>query len=296
MLSEAELDGLLSSTSALFANIHLFDIDPCDFGGKSHTGCSIAHQDLIERRDDFIRELRNTMSSWVYSKARYADLFNEALKNRGMDPQNASSQLQELVRSKFRRGFPAGQFGELLLFNLIQRFFKAPPVLRKMALTTNPKIERHGADAVHFRAVDSKNVVYLGEAKTYSSKYAFNEAVRDAVDSALASFVAFQNELNLYVYDDLVADELRPIAKLIKDNSLPDYRMEVVCVVSYDENASKVGASKDEIHHAIEAIVTARLKKLKLQLGGQSGEIFKRIHFFFLPFWELSKVLAEFDK
>lgn len=51
---------------------------------------------------------------------------------------------------KFRKGCPQGQYGELLLFNFIQHFFKAAPLLRKMPITTNPGLERHGADAIHY--------------------------------------------------------------------------------------------------------------------------------------------------
>ncbi|QDE40376.1 DUF1837 domain-containing protein [Luteibacter pinisoli] len=297
MISEQELDNLLSSTDKLFSNIYAFSLDPCDFGGKSHSGCAIAHQDLLERRVDFLRELRNTMSAWVYSKNKFAALFNEALANRNLDLQNATAQLNELVRSKFRRGYPAGQFGELLLFNLLQRFYKAPPILRKMPLTTNPKIERHGADAIHYRRSGNLNIVYLGEAKTYSSKNSFSKAVGDAIESTYGSYLGFQNELNLYVYDDLVADELLPVAKAVKENALDDFVLEAVCIISYDEQTQKVGETEADLHDCIEALVAKRLAALKTKHGdGVNGPIFRRMHFYFLPFWGLKNLLEEFDK
>ena len=37
------------------------------------------------------------------------------------------------------------------------------PLLRKMKITTNPNIQRFGADAIHYKMDGDKNVFVLGE-------------------------------------------------------------------------------------------------------------------------------------
>lgn len=264
--------------------------------GISHRGAAVAHQDTLERKDDFLRELKNTMCSWVYSKKKYNEIFQIELHERGLDIQNASSHLQSLVREKFRKGYPQGQFGELLLFNLLQHFFKAAPLLRKMPITTNQAIERHGADAIHFRPSNGKNVIFLGEAKTYSSRYKFKAALDDAIESILNSLENFSNELNLYVYDDFIEENLQEIASQIKRNKLANVVFELVCVISYQESdKNKDGKSQVEIEKSIEDSVRSHL--IKHQDGYKHLDQTKlgKVHFVFCPFWDFDKLLNGFD-
>lgn len=296
MVTEAEIDALLASTDSLLLNVFTFQCTGHSMPGTSHRGAAVAYQDILERKDDFLRELKNTMCSWVYSKKRYNDLFQAELKERGWDVQNAGAHLQTLARQKFRTGYPQGQFGELLLFNLLQHYFRAVPLLRKMRITTNPGLERHGTDAIHFRPANGQNFVYLGEAKTYSSKYKFKSALDDAVESMLNSFAKFSTELNLYVYDDFIEDELQEIAGKIKRNTLPNVVYELVCIISYEENEKKkAGKGQAEIEASIRNAVDSHILKHQGDFAHLDQVSLSRIHFIFFPFWELDKLLSEFD-
>lgn len=295
MITEKELEDLLASTDALFSNIHCFSCKPIKRPGKSHTGAAVTYQDIKDRSEDFARELRNSMCSWVYSKKKYREIFDTELKSRNLDVQNAASHIQSLVAEKFRAGFPNGQFGELLLFNFIQHIFKAPPLLRKMPLTTNPAIERHGADAIHYRPLrPNGHLVLLGEAKTYTSKYKFNVALADAIESVLASFNNFQNELGLYVLDDFVDESLRDAANGIKNNKLAGVKYELVCVVSYSETESNDGPDEAAIKQAIQDIVDSRMSSFPTDSLSGSVNVLSRIHYIVMPFWDLDKILEKF--
>ena len=54
-----------------------------------------------------------------------------------------------------------------------------------MRITTSKSHERFGADAIHYKIENGKNIIVLGEAKTYTSEYKFNEAFEDALNSIL---------------------------------------------------------------------------------------------------------------
>lgn len=296
MVTETEIDKLLATTASLLDNVYTFNCSGHKMPGKSHRGAAVAHQDTLERRNDFLKELKNTMCSWVFSKQKYNELFRIEFEERGQDIQNASSHIQSLVAEKFRKGHPQGQFGELLLFNLLQHFFKAAPILRKMSITTNPAIERHGSDAIHFRPINGKNVVFLGEAKTYASRYRFKVALDDSVESILKAYANFSNELNLYVYDDFIENDFFEIARQIKINKLPNVVYELVCIISYQENDKKKnGESQQEIEKAIEKAVNSNLLNYQNDYSHIDPNAISKIHFILFPFWELESLLNGFD-
>lgn len=296
ILTAAQVAAMLANTDSFFANAHHFECTLHSIPGKSHRGVTITHQDLLERRVAFVRELRNTMSSWVFSKQHYNDIFSKEVMLRGGDVQNAASHLHEIVHERFRKGQPNGQFGELLLFNVIQRFFGAPPLLRKMQLTTNPKIERHGADAIHYGLDDNKHIIYVGEAKTYASKYKFDEAFTSAINSVFGSFQNLPSELSLYLYNDFIDPVLRPIAEGVKNNTLSNLSYEIVCVVSYAENKSKAGVDEASIKGRIEQALNERLNAYDMSTHHDKCQVtLGRFHYFVLPIWGLDEILKEFD-
>lgn len=296
-ISADQIAEMLANTDRFFANVHHFECALHSIPGKSHRGATITHQDLSERRADFVRELRNTMSAWVFSKQHYKQIFEKEVAARGGDIQNAASNIHEIVHERFRKGHPNGQFGELLLFNFIQHFFKAAPLLRKMQLTTNPKIERHGADAIHYYPDGDKHKIYVGEAKTYASKYKFNEALTSAINSAFDGFQNLSSELSLYIYNDFIEPALHPVAQGVRDNTLPGIQYELVCVVSYAETSTKSAADEATIKSRIEKILNDRMASYDMTPHAAKCQVtLGRFHYFVLPVWELDKILVEFDE
>ena len=132
--------------------------------------------------------------------------------------------MQRKALQKFRKGsedklLVQGQFGELLLFHFIQKCMKAIPLLRKMKITTSSQHERFGADAIHYKIENEKNIIVLGEAKTYSSKYKFNVAFEDALNSILNTYKTHRDELNLYVHEDFLDKDMDMIAEAYLDKT-----------------------------------------------------------------------------
>ena len=192
-ITQDNIKQALSSTKGLFNHIFWFKQDFGLLPKKEHIGSAINYNDIKERRDDFLQELTYTITSWVYNNQKQSKIFQERLDE--TDLANATAFLTDLARSKFRADRPQGQFGELLLFNFIQYFFDAAPLLRKQPITTSARLERFGADAIHFKKEDSNNVFVLGEAKCYKSKYKFNSALEDALQSITNTYANFEKEL-----------------------------------------------------------------------------------------------------
>lgn len=288
-------DHLLSHTESLMNQMFWFQQTISKPKAASHRGVAVKYVDIKELKQGFIRELKCTAMNWVYSKKKYAQLLQDELPKRGGDVMNVQGYLYEVADQKFRKGCPQGQFGELLLFNFIQHFFKAPPLLRKMPITTNPGVERHGADAIHYREIQDAKIFILGESKCYLSKYQFNTALKASIDSIFTSFNNIENELILYQYDDFIDPELKGVAADLKDGKLDGARFELVCLVAYEETKSIEAPTEDEIKAKIKACINERWSGVADDVyDGIKQNLVERINYVVFPIWGLEALLNEF--
>ena len=303
MLTNNEIEQKLINNDSLFNSIHViqqnFDIIPKD---KPHIGASIAYQDIKELRDSFINNLYDTITEWVYSADKYSELL-ENEKAQGKSFSAACSAVQRKAKSKFRKGddpekiLIQGQLGELLLFHFIQRYMKAVPLLRKMKITTSNMVERFGSDAIHYKNEDNYNIIILGEAKTYTSKYSFKDAFSSSITSILKSYDNIHEELNLYTHEDFLDDKLDAIAESYLTNTLENTRIELVSIVLYNETNKLQLTDQEDIHQQINNIIESRFKEYDNSLIDTEGNpILKRITYILFPVWELDKLAKQFQE
>lgn len=302
VLSEHDINNRIINNDALFNNIYVinqkFDILPYD---KMHYGTSIDFQDISELRTEFLNELYDSIVDWVYSSDKYSELKNAIIK-KGKTYQAACSEIQRKAQAKFRGNknsenlLVQGQLGELLLFHFIQRFNKAVPLLRKMKITTSNRHERFGADAIHFKIEDEKPIIILGEAKTYTSKYKFNEAFEDALESILNTYASHKDELNLYVHEDFLDPQMNEIAEKYLNNTLENVEVRLVSIVVYNETREISKSNRDEIRKQIEEIIKERYKEFdngKIKI--EENAILKRITYIVMPIWNLDELAQNFQ-
>lgn len=289
------VENFLTFTEGLLNHVYWFKQELNIKPEKEHIGTSINYTDISERKDDFLRELVNTVVSWVYNKEKSKQIIDERLSQTNNDYGNASSFLTTQAFSKFRPGYPQGQFGELLLFNFIQHFFKAAPLLRKQRITTSTGHERYGADAIHYKNENNKNILILGESKCYESKYKFKDAFQESLKSIINSFKSLNSKLNLYTYDDFIEPEFEDIAKRYKENSLKNVQFELICLIAYNENENLSGDSEAQIKQSIKRIIESRCKSLdKKCFTSLNSQLLKRINYIIFPIWDLKGLLDKF--
>ncbi|WEA01702.1 HamA C-terminal domain-containing protein [Mucilaginibacter sp. SJ] len=301
-ISEEKLKALRTYTCSVMNHVYwvkqAFDVVP----SKEHYASCINYVDLQEYRDEFCDELVNTIPEWIYSNKKAAEIIDQMITEEGRSPRNAESALRTATFHKFRNGetdemLLQGQFGELVLFNLLQVFFDAIPLLRKMSLTTSEKMERYGADAIHYNYTNSKHLLYLGEAKAYISSYQFNTAFEKALNSILDSYKNHRTELKLYIYDDFLDDELIPIAQAYKNGTLRPVELQFVSVILYNETNRILGASEADKKQSIINIITDRAKKIDKTLFNDIDEaLLPRFNYIFFPLWEMTELLKYFQK
>ena len=276
-----------------------YDILP---NNKEHIGAYIEYQDIQELRDGFVEELSDTIVDWIYSSEKYKEIKDELVKN-GKSEASASQYIGRKAKNKFRANKNSeniliqGQMGELLLYHFIQKCMKAVPLLRKMNIATSPDHERFGADAIHFKIENSKNIIILGEAKTYTSKYKFNEAFSDAIDSILNTYNKHRSEVELYVHEDFLDDEMNKIAEKYLNNTLKPVEIQLVSIVTYNELSKINKIDEDTIRKDIEKIIEERYKNFdNNKIDISKNPILSRITYIVFPVWDLKELAEKFQK
>jgi hypothetical protein len=300
-VTESELEQLISCTRMFMNHVHFVQQSFNLLPDKNHYGACINYIDLQEYRDEFCAELVNTISEWVYSQKKATDIIDRMIIE-GRSLQNAHNALTTEAFRKFRghttdKLLVQGQFGELLLFNFLQSFFKSIPLLRKMPITTSVEMERFGADAIHYTLIGDKNLFYLGEAKTYSSKYKFATAVDDAIKSILKTYKDHRKELRSYIYDSFIDDKLINIANEYKNGTLKNVELHLVSLITYNETNSIEKKSETEIKENIMRTIEARGEALDRKIFDLiDSSLHPRFNYIILPIWELDELLENFKK
>ena len=279
--------------------VQQYDILP---NNKEHIGAYIEYQDIQELRDGFVEELSDTIVDWIYSSEKYEEL-KKKLVNSGKSEAAASQHIGRKAKNKFRANKNSenvliqGQMGELLLYHFIQKCMKAVPLLRKMNIATSSVHERFGADAIHFKIENDKNIIILGEAKTYISKYKFNEAFSDALDSILNTYNKHRSELGLYVHEDFLDDEMNVVAEKYLNNTLKSVEIQLVSIVIYNELSKIDKIDENTIRNNIKKIIEDRYRNYdKNKIDMRKNPILSRITYIVFPVWDLKELAEKFQK
>ena len=302
-MEEKDMLKRLIKNDALFNYIHIitqrYDILPDD---KEHIGTYIKYQDIDELRDDFLEELVDSIVDWIYSAPKFEQLKKKSME-KGKSDAAASQEIGRKARNKFRANHNddklliQGQMGELLLYHLIQRCMNAVPLLRKMPIMTSADHERFGADAIHYKIENGKHIIILGEAKTYTSKYKFNEAFKDALDSILNTYNQYRKELKSYVHEDFLDDEMNKIAEDYLNNKLDPVEIHLVSIITYNEISKINKTNQKDIQAQIESIIEERYKNFdNSKIDIDNNSILKRITYIVFPVWDLKELAERFQR
>lgn len=279
--------------------VQQYDILP---NNKEHIGAYIEYQDIQELRDGFVEELSDTIVDWIYSSEKYEEIKKKQV-NSGKSEAAASQYIGRKAKNKFRANKNSenvliqGQMGELLLYHFIQKCMKAVPLLRKMNIATSSDHERFGADAIHFKIENDKNIIILGEAKTYTSKYKFNEAFSDALDSILNTYNKHRSELGLYIHEDFLDDEMNVVAEKYLNNTLKSVETQLVSIVTYNELSQIDKIDENTIRNNIKKIIEDRYRNYdKNKIDMRKNPILSRITYIVFPVWDLKELAEKFQK
>jgi len=101
------------------------------------------------------------------------------------DDEAYKNKMYREAKSLFRNLSKTGEFGEMILWFLLESILKAPQIVAKMDLKTNPNDEIKGADGIHVNILNDDILeIIFGESKLYKN-------LSDAITKAFNSIETF---------------------------------------------------------------------------------------------------------
>lgn len=90
------------------------------------------------------------------------------------------SEARDLFIKTYEQSGRSGEFGEILLYMLLESVLNAPIIACKMYLKTSMQMPIHGTDGIHMGADNDNLIIYWGESKFHKE---MNSAITDIINS-----------------------------------------------------------------------------------------------------------------
>ncbi len=146
------------------------------------------------------------------------------------------NQNYENAKQLFRDDPKTGQPGEILIYLFIEAVMKAPQVLKKMPLTTNPKEERKGSDGVHLRMTNEGFAeLIFAESKLYGRfTDALNKAFVSMKDFYSSPTKALERSYFTKGFTEIPAELQDLVVSFIEGKDLDKSREVYACLIGFD--------------------------------------------------------------
>ncbi|WP_426808780.1 DUF1837 domain-containing protein [Pseudomonas sp. WOUb67] len=198
-----------------------------------------------------------------------------------------------------------GEAGELLLFVLTEWILKAPQILAKMSLKTNPNMPVHGADGIHVRycSISGSLKFYWGESKLYSDLGSgVSSAVRSVcealADDALSHELELvKNNIALTGLDDLARVELLKYLDPF-DESYNSRQDVVTCLIGFDFSKYAELTGSHDVEEKFKFLAEEKLKEVEPQLSrsfSRNELLHTEIQLFLLPLPSVQELRDKFQ-
>lgn len=190
-----------------------------------------------------------------------------------------------------RPHYMKGDYGELLLFLILEVFYPARKFVTKVRLRTSKGDEIKGYDCAHFSIEDDGEIcLWLGEAKFHQS---FSSALTKAKESINdhITIKSIKDELSILEGNiDIQGEEAVKLEEFLNSGlSIDNMKFKVPVLLTYDSNSVK---SNNSICDEFRKQLTAELNDKYSTIEGKGFVISENIelHFILLPLEEVKKI------
>jgi hypothetical protein len=127
-----------------------------------------------------------------------------------------TNRARRLLRIERRATNRSGECGELILYLLLEAYFRAPQLVAKMKMKTSPDMFVHGTDGIHFKydAENQRLILILGESKTHAQ---LMSGIRSALESVAKLLVPRQFEHELDLICENAEDEIDQLSAEVRE-------------------------------------------------------------------------------
>lgn len=186
----------------------------------------LTYESGLYRQSDLVKIIRDTVIHFALTPQELSQLDADSL---------AKLQTRAWNRISNRPKEKKGDYGELLLFLILEVYYPARKIVTKVRLRSSLNDEIKGYDCAHFSIDDNGDIcLWLGEAKFHQS---FSTAIQKAVES-----------INSHMTDKSIKDELT----ILESNNTEIGEDDRVLL----ENYLNSGISLDEMKFKIPILIT----------------------------------------
>ena len=170
------------------------------------------------------------------------------------------------------------------------------PLLRKENIENVVIKEGTLSNVIHYKVENNENIIILGEARSFFSNYDFKDAFLISINSILNTYKNHKREINLYVHEDFLNDDMNLVAESYINKSMKSPKIHLIDFIMYNETEDLRITSEDEIKNQIEDIIRNRYSEFENDnIDIKNNPILSRITYVLFPVWEIEK-LAELFK
>jgi hypothetical protein len=248
----------------------------------------LTYESGFYRQNDLVKIIRDTVLHFALTPQELAQVNAETL---------AKLQTRAWKRISDRPKEKKGDYGELLLFLILEVFYPARKVITKVRLRSSLKDEIKGYDCAHFSIDDGDICLWLGEAK-------FHQEFGTAIFKAISS-------INEHLSDQVIKDELTILEsnnteiaeedrQMLEDYlnsgiSLDQMKFKIPVLITYD--SSVVGSHKEICTAFTNELSTELENKYKI-IDGKDINVKANIevHFILVPLKAIKEIKEQLEK
>ncbi len=223
-----------------------------------------------------------------------------------INPNNLLQRYRESVGKFVRSNENTGEFGELFLYCMLEGQEKAVQLVNKMRLKTSPNMHFHGADGLHFKKDNERNILYIGESKikkdfVQGSKKAFEslEALDEDIKKKNFEVSLIRENMNDYIPEELKNEIISHLDPWSENKVNFEERYVVFLGFSHQEieNMEKKFKGQElseELKKYFQDVFNEKISQLLSSIKGNKLLNKKSFDFFIMPFKDTDKAKKMF--
>lgn len=248
----------------------------------------LTYESGLYRQSELVKIIRDTVIHFALTPQELAQINAETF---------TKLQTRAWKRISERPKEKKGDYGELLLFLILEVFYPARKVVTKVRLRSSLKDEIKGYDCAHF-SIDNGNIcLWLGEAKFHQD---FSTAIFKAIESINdhLSDQVIKDELTILESNNTeIAEEERQILEDYFNSgiSLDLMKFKIPVLITYD---SSVVVNHKEICTAFTSELSKELENKYKIIDGKTINLKSNIevHFILVPLQAVKEIKEQLEK
>lgn len=221
--------------------------------------------------------------SYLFDKLMYTALTKEEREKLIDDSFSRISEGAKKLRLPEDTDKMGGEIGEILLYGIMNDYYKACSIVPKIFYKQNKNDYAKGADSVHIVIENDGFSIWLGESKFYATiSGAIDEAINSVGDTLTLNKLKKENSIITNLHEFEKYDETKPYAESIKkllseDTSIDNLKLKLhvpIILLHECNNTKGVDCLSDEYK---EQIKTDHFKNAKTYFSKQKEKL-KEIH------------------